>query len=107
MFLAHPAYDNQTKSHFPFIIQIMTAEDFILLACRERVFFKVSLCYFLKFLEGRLICIHKSNWHLLASESALGRALSAMCVRAHHKLTYERQENNGLPLLRKMLQLFM
>lgn len=40
-----------------------------------------SECYFQKSLEGCLICIHKSNWHLLASESAVVRAILATCAQ--------------------------
>lgn len=40
-----------------------------------------SECSIQKSLEGCLICIHKSKWLLLASESAFVGAILAMCVQ--------------------------
>lgn len=82
------------------------AGGLILRACGKRVFLTVSSCYFQKSLEGCLNCIHKSNWHLLASESALVRPILPRVFKAIHKLAYGRRENNWLPLFRKKAEDF-
>lgn len=66
-----------------------------MLACRKLVFLEVSSCYFQTSLDGCLICIHISHWHLQASEPALVRVILAICVRGHNKLAYARQEVIG------------
>ena len=46
------ACDYKARSYFLFRIQILTAGDLILLACRKWFLLKVSSCYFQKSLEG-------------------------------------------------------
>ena len=61
-------------------------------AClQETVLSQSVLLLFPEVPRGCLICIHKSNWHLLAPECALARASLAVCVRGHQKLAYTRE----------------